>query len=189
LLLHLPWGVAEQRDSYFGQLSAGLAPVFAPAGFGTWEAAGSLVTGVMSKEVVVATMSQVYVGRALANPTTPSSSPTADLQLIVGGFGAATLEAGKHLLEVLTPGVTLFPAKSVPEDTALSAALRGAFTPLEGIAFMLFVLLYVPCISTMAAQRQELGWRWAAISVVITLAVPWTVATLVYQLGHLAGMG
>ncbi|NTU78923.1 MAG: ferrous iron transport protein B [Chloroflexales bacterium] len=189
LLLHLPWGVAEQRDSYFGRLSAGLAPVFAPAGFGTWEATGSLLTGVMSKEIVVATMAQVYVGETAAGPAGATPSLAADLQTIVGGFGAATLEAGKQLLEVLTPGVTLFPSAGAPEDTALSAALRGAFTPLAGIAFMLFVLLYVPCISTIAAQTHELGWRWMMLSLALTLAVPWAVATLAYQLGRMAGLG
>ena len=60
-LMSLPWGVEEQRDSYFGQVSAAVAPAFAPAGFGTWEAAGALVTGFIAKEVVVATMAQAYV--------------------------------------------------------------------------------------------------------------------------------
>ena len=60
--MSLPWGVEEQRDSYFGQVSAAVAPVFEPAGFGTWEATGALATGFIAKEVVVSTMGQIYVG-------------------------------------------------------------------------------------------------------------------------------
>jgi ferrous iron transport protein B len=55
-LLNLPWGVQDARQSYFGVVSAGVAPVLAPAGFDTWEASGSLVTGLVAKEVVVSTL-------------------------------------------------------------------------------------------------------------------------------------
>ena len=62
LLLNLPLGVAEQEDSLFGQVSATVAPVFEPLGFGTWEATGSLITGFIAKELVVSTLSQIYIG-------------------------------------------------------------------------------------------------------------------------------
>jgi len=68
-------------------------------------------------------------------------------------------------------------------------ALRRSFTPLSAVAFLVFVLLYVPCLATIGAQAQEFGWRWAALSVAITLVVPWTLATLVYQGGRLIGLG
>jgi len=115
----------------------------------------------------------------------------AGLADIVTGFGAATLEAGRNLLDMLTPGVPLFEelAQEEGSDTALMAALRRSFTPLSAIAFLVFVLLYVPCLATIGAQAQEFGWRWAALSVAITLVVPWTLATLVYQGGRLIGLG
>jgi ferrous iron transport protein B len=50
-LMNLPWGVQDPRQSLFGQVSAGAAPIFAPAGFDNWEAAGSLMTGFIAKEV------------------------------------------------------------------------------------------------------------------------------------------
>ncbi len=61
-LLNLPWGVTNQRDSYFGKFSGAISPVFAPLGFGNWETGGALVTGFMAKEIVVSTMSQIYLG-------------------------------------------------------------------------------------------------------------------------------
>lgn len=189
LLLHLPWGVRDQRDSAFGRVSGALAPALAPAGFATWQAAGALLTGVMAKEVVVSTMAQIYVAPAADAPAEEAQPVAEEVWEIASGFSAATLESGRQLLEVLTPGVALFPTAAEPEDTALSAALRDSFTPLAGVAFLLFVLLYVPCISTVAAQANELGWRWTLVSLAITLLVPWTVATLVYQGGRLVGLG
>ena len=57
-----PLGVTEQEDSVFGQVSSTVAPVFEPLGFGTWQATGSLITGFIAKELVVSTLSQIYVG-------------------------------------------------------------------------------------------------------------------------------
>ena len=72
---------------------------------------------------------------------------------------------------------------------ALSQALRQHFTPLSAYAFLVFVLLYVPCAATIGAQKQEFGWKWTALSIGITLIVPWVMATLVYQGGLLLGFG
>ncbi|NNJ11002.1 ferrous iron transport protein B [Chloroflexales bacterium ZM16-3] len=188
LLLHLPWGVASPRESAFGQLSGAAALALAPTGFGTWQAAGSLLTGVMAKEVVLSTMAQVYVGEAPTAPAAPATLAD-DADTIFGGLLRATGAAGGALLDALTPGVTLFPAAAEPQDTALGAALQRAFTPLSAVAFMLFVLLYVPCVSTVGAQIQEFGPRWALASLGLTLAVPWLAAVTVYQVGRLLGMG
>ena len=190
LLLNLPWGTTDLRQSWFGKASGAVAPLLAPAGFGEWEASGALLTGMLAKEIVVSTLSQVYVGSAgeSADVAAPPSL-LEGLGEIAAGFGAATLEAGKQLLETFTPGITLFPNGGASENTALMSALRQAFTPLSAFAFLVFVLLYVPCLATVGALVQELGWRWAALSVAITLLVPWMLATLVYQSGLLIGLG
>ncbi len=190
LLLNLPWGVTDLRQSWFGQASGAVAPVLEPAGFGTWEAGGALLTGMLAKEIVVSTLAQIYVGEDSTSAAAGGSpiNVLADLRDIVVGFGAATLEAGKRLLDMLTPGVRLFPQAAGGNDTALMSALRLAFTPLSAFAFLIFVLLYVPCLATVGAQVQEFGWRWAALSVAIALIVPWTLAVLVYQGGLLLGL-
>ena len=58
-----PWGVAfASEQSYIGALGKTLAPIFTPLGFGTWQAAVSFVFGILAKEVVVSTLSILYVG-------------------------------------------------------------------------------------------------------------------------------
>ncbi|MCA9933153.1 MAG: ferrous iron transport protein B [Ardenticatenaceae bacterium] len=186
LLLNFPWGVDNPQESLFGQVSGAIAPTLAPAGFGDWQASGALLTGLLAKEMVVSTLAQVYVGEANdGGETAVPIHPLTDLRNIVVGFGAATLDAGKQLLETLTPGIMLFPNTADDGNTALTHALRQSFTPLSAFAFLIFVLLYVPCIATVGAQIAEFGWRWAALSVVITLLVPWVLATAVYQVGGL----
>jgi ferrous iron transport protein B len=75
------------------------------------------------------------------------------------------------------------------EDTALSAALRDSFTPLAAVAFVVCVLLYVPCVAMLAAIRHEYGSRWAIFTVVYQLALAWVVAFIVFQGGRLLGLG
>lgn len=192
LLLHLPWGVEEPQESAFGRISTALAPVFAPAGFGDWQASGALLTGVLAKESVVASLAQLYVGEEAAAPAEdagPAPSALEDLKAIGGGFVAATVQTGQAVLEVLTPGITLFEREAEAQDTALTRALRNNYSPLAALSFVVFVLLYVPCMATVAVQIQEFGWRWAALSAVIMLIVPWVMATLLYQSGRLLGFG
>lgn len=60
------------------------------------------------------------------------------------------------------------------------------FTPLIAISFMIFVLLYFPCLASIAAIKQESGsWKWAVFSVIYNTGVAWVCAFLVYQIGSL----
>jgi ferrous iron transport protein B len=185
LLLNLPWGVTEQRNSYFGKVSGAIAPVFAPLGFGNWETGGALVTGFMAKEIVVSTMSQIYLGDIEAEPVETTTFGE-DLAGIGTGFVEAVVNSGRILLSII-PGVNLVDEEAGGEDTALSLALRDRFTPLSAVSMLVFVLLYVPCVATLGAIKHEFGTSWAVTSAVYQTAVAWIVAFLIYQSGILLG--
>jgi ferrous iron transport protein B len=187
-LMSLPWGVEEERDSYFGQVSAAAAPVFAPAGFGTWEASGALVTGFIAKEVVVATMAQTYVGEEeVAEWPVPTFGE--DITEIGTSFVEAADGAVRTTLSIV-PGVDLAPAEAgEAQDTALSNALAANFTPLAAFAFVMFVLIYTPCVATLGAIKAEFGWRWAAFSGLYQFGLAWLLAVIVFQVGTFLGYG
>ena len=68
----------------------------------------------------------------------------------------------------------------------LSAALSGLFTPLSAISFLIFTLLYTPCVAAVATIRRELHSRTATLGVVaMQCVVAWLAACLVYQVGSL----
>mgnify|MGYP002577987749 CR=1 FL=1 len=58
----------------------------------------------------------------------------------------------------------------------------GDFTPASALAFLVFILLYLPCIATIVAIAAEIGWRWACISVLYNTALAWIMAYLTYHL-------
>jgi ferrous iron transport protein B len=107
---------------------------------------------------------------------------------IIWGFGQATGDSTKTLLSLI-PGINLIEPEEASEDTALSAALHSAFTPLAALAFVVFVLIYTPCVATLSAIRAEYGWRWVWFSAFYQLALAWLMAVLVYQGGRFLGWG
>lgn len=69
-------------------------------------------------------------------------------------------------------------------DTLLAQMTADGITPLAAYCFLLFVVIYFPCIATIAAIKGETGsWRWAAFSAVYTTLLAWVVSAIVYQVG------
>ena len=70
------------------------------------------------------------------------------------------------------------------ETASLSQRLlaSGDFSTASALAFLVFILLYVPCIATVVAIGSEAGWKWAAASVVYNTAMAWLVAWIVYRI-------
>ncbi len=135
--------------------------------------------------MVVSTLNQLYVGAT----ETVDDSPVAlgdDLIAVVRGFGIATLQSGGLLLSVL-PGVELVDDVALAEETTLRTALHQHYTPLSAFTLLVFILLYVSCVATLAAIYHEFGRSWAITSAVYQTAVAWLVAFLVFQVGHLLG--
>ncbi len=187
LLLNVPPKAPGLKQSAFGQISGFVAPVLEPAGFGTWEASGSLLTGMVAKELVIATMTQIYLDGPGEIEGESAIDPFRDLIDIGEGFVGATIRAGERLLDALTPGIQVFGGEGEREEggTALSYSLQNAFTPFSALAFIVFVSLYTPCIATLGAIRAEFGGWWALFSAVSQTGMAWLVATLVFQLGRL----
>jgi len=73
-----------------------------------------------------------------------------------------------------------------PEADEVSLAERIPITPLVAFCYMLFVLIYFPCIAALAAIKQESGsWKWALFAACYTTVLAWIVSFTVYQIGGL----
>ena len=189
------FGNTPVDSSAFAFLSNGLAQtIFKPLGFGNWENSGALVTGFVAKEVVVSTLAQEYS----ADDTTGGAVETSwqeDLRETVVGFGQATVDTLKAI--PLVVGINLFPADTgTAEPSTLPETIRAEFEQVSGghgtlaaLAFLVFVLLYTPCVATLAAQRQEFGTQWMWLGIVGQTSLAWVMALLIFQGGKLLGWG
>jgi ferrous iron transport protein B len=196
LLLAIPvggtgaFGDTDVDDSAFAATANMIAPTLEPLGFGTWEAAGSLMSGFVAKEVVISTMGQVY-GVDNGNAAAENVAVLDDLRELGVGFGTAVVDTVRALPAVV--GISLGGGDDGP-STTLAGRIRtefevssGGHGALAGLAFMVFVLLYTPCMAAIAAERKELGTRWMWASVVGQTALAWIMALLVFQGGRLLG--
>jgi ferrous iron transport protein B len=190
-LLNLPWGVEHKKDSYLGQVGGVVAPVLAPLGFGTWEASSSLIAGLVAKEIVVGTMGEIYVKK---EATKEAAKPGIGEELRM--VGTSLLKAAGESVSNLTStfGVTSLSAGEDAEKTAertpLREELKKQFSPLAAYAFIVFVLLYMPCVVAAVAMVQEFGtWKWYGIAFAYQMILAWGMACLVYQGGKLLGLG
>ena len=136
----------HQKNSYIGMIGEALQPILSPLGF-DWKMSVSLMTGMAAKEVVVSTLSVLYVGEA-----DDEGSPQLD--------------------------------KMMKEDTYDDGT--PVFTPLVALSFMLFVLIYFPCVATVSAIVHESGsWKWGLFVIGYTCFLAWAVSFVVFQAGSL----
>ena len=71
-------------------------------------------------------------------------------------------------------------------DLRISRLIHNNMSPLSAFCMLIFVLLYMPCVSTVIAIKSETGkWRWALFVVCYTICLAWICSTIVFQLGSL----
>lgn len=134
-------GMVSVTESFGAAFGGFMAPVFAPLGFGNWQAALSLITGIVAKEIVVANMFIVYG--------------------LSDGASAADF----------------------------ATIMSASFNQLTAYAFMVFVLLYTPCVGVIGVIKRETNsWKWTFFSVFYQFGVAWIVAFIVYRVGLLLGL-
>lgn len=187
-LFSLPWGVENKRDSYLGQAAKAIAPVFEPLGFGNWEAASSLITGVVAKEIVVSTMGEIYSGKKKDDEDKKALSAADDLRELIISFIKACRDSAGNVFSSFM--ITSIGGDEKESSPPLISSIHKAFSPLSAYAFMVFVLLYMPCMVTAAAFKHEFGsWKWFGVAVCYELALAWTAAFVIYQVGSLLRIG
>ena len=179
----------EVDHSVFATVNRTIAPALKPLGFGNWQASGSLITGFVAKEVVVSTMAQIYASDVL-DVGAESHGFSHDLGRIVSAFLGATVDTVKSL--PLIVGINLFDDQVETKPTDLMSAIFVSFEAssggngvFAGLAFMVFVLIYTPCMVAIAAERQELGTKWMWVSMIGQLGLAWVMAFVVFQGGRL----
>jgi len=187
-LLNLPWGVENKKGSYLGKVGQIGAPLLKPLGFGNWEAASSLMAGVIAKEIVVGTMGEIYVKKTEEEKKIEQPAFTDDLKELGTTFASAL--KGSVVNVVSTFGISSLTAEEDKKRAGLKSVIQGTFTPLSAYAFITFVLLYMPCVVVAIAMRQEFGtWKWFGIAFIYQMGLAWLAAFVIYQGGKLLGIG
>lgn len=108
------------------------------------------------------------------------------------GFGnwqaSLSLITGLVAKEIVVSNMNIFYGAG-ESLSAAATAIGGAFTPASGYSFMIFALLYTPCIATLGVIKKEMNsWKWTAIIMVYQIAVAWFFSFVVYNLANMFGV-
>lgn len=154
----------QQEQSYIGRIGQTVEPVFELQGF-SWKMDVGLLAGVGAKEIVASTMGVLY-----ANDESLADDSEA-------GQGESRYEK----LHTLMVGDVAQMHGLAPSDGRVEAVAT-----LTAFCFLLFVLLYFPCLATIAAIKGETGsWKWALFAAAYTTLTAWVVSALVFRIGLL----
>lgn len=122
-----------------------------------------------------------------------SDSQSSMLAMLAGAFAPLLQPLGLADWRISTALITGFMAKESVVSTLTvllegsTTTLAGLFTPFSAIVFLVFTLLYTPCVAAIASVKRELGGKWAVGVVVMQCAIAWFAALLVNLLGMMMG--
>jgi ferrous iron transport protein B len=148
----------QQEHSFIGYVGKTIEPVLEPLGF-DWRMGVGIIAGVGAKELVISTLGVMY----------------ADEEPIDVSAAGADVQADDPVEDSQSSG-----------DTRLQKALVRSVSPAAGLAYMVFILLYFPCIATFVAIKRESGqWKWAIFTAVYTIVLAWTAAFITYNIASM----
>ena len=162
----------QQENSFIGQIGQAIEPIFRPQGF-SWKQDVSIIAGVGAKEIVASSLGVLYADDdSFADDDTLPASDDSVSQI----DDSSSLAEGEQLTESHPSKYTVLRQKM--EADGLNS--------LSAYAYLLFILLYFPCLASVAAIRSETGsWRWAIGSAFGSTVVAWIVSALFYQIASL----
>lgn len=206
------FGNQDSDKSVLSQIGKTIVPVFKPMGVSeeNWPAAVGVFTGILAKEAVVGTLDSLYSGiggkaeeeAALGEPAAkieeqaPQQAEEEGFNLgrsfqeAVSSIGEGFGDIGAFFTDPLGISVesdlsdVARQAEEQEVSTGTIAAMNKLFDgELGAFAYLLMVLLYLPCGAAMGAIYREVGSGWAIFSALWTTAVGYSAATIVYQAG------
>ncbi|MFU9136622.1 Fe(2+) transporter permease subunit FeoB [Erwinia tasmaniensis] len=175
--------VSTINDSALASVSRHLTPLLSPMGIhdDNWQATVGLVTGAMAKEVVVGTLNTLYTAQALHEEPFDAASFS-----LTGELATALQETWDGVKEAFSLSVLFNPVEASKGDGEMAGGAMGMMhskfaNDAAAYSYLIFVLLYVPCVSVMGAIARESSGRWMLFSIFWGLNLAWCLATLFYQ--------
>ena len=190
----LSFGNEDSEDSVLSVIGKSITPAFAPLGIeeDNWPATVGLFTGMFAKEAIVGTLDALY---SESSAGTYDGSPP-DL---IAAAGEAISSIGTELLALSSAltdplGISIGDVsdlKAVADEqeiesstlTNMAALFPG---PFAAFCYLVFILLYAPCVAVLGAINKEAGWHWMLLVFGWSTGLAYITATVIYQVGTFA---
>ncbi|TMX30886.1 Fe(2+) transporter permease subunit FeoB [Vibrio sp. Hep-1b-8] len=181
------FGNQDSENSLLSTVSKVVTPVFAPIGIeqDNWPATVGIITGIFAKEAVVGTLNSLYA---------PSNEEAGEYDLMAS-LEEAVMSIPENLaglsfsdplgIEVGDLSDSNAVAEEQEVDVSIFGNLKGHFVSGNAaFAYLIFILLYTPCVAAMGAYVREFGVKYARFIAVWTMGLAYGSAALYYQATH-----
>lgn len=182
------FGHQDSEKSILSQSAQVVMPLLAPMGIkeDNWQAGVGIITGIFAKEVLVATFNSLY---------SPSNGADEDEPSLTTSWYDALGSIKENLLGIAPDdplGIDvgdLSDLEQVAKDQEVELStyqiMQAAFAgQLGAFSYLLFILLYTPCVAAMGAIKNEVGTRWAGFAATWSFLLAYLMATLCFQVGN-----
>ena len=165
-----------------------ITPIFSPMGISenNWQASVSLFSGLFAKESIVGVMSTLYSQNAEAEPKEEEKEFSLTEQF--GEAFASIPNNAKKLGQKITDPLGIGDSDIIDESASMFEQMQKAFnnSSAAAFAFLIFVLLYVPCVSAVSVAMREVGYALVILQSIYSTMLGWCLAVLFYQIaeGH-----
>ncbi|MGB0938589.1 MAG: ferrous iron transport protein B [Colwellia sp.] len=181
------FGNQDSENSILSQGAKLFMPVLSPMGVKeeNWQAGVGIITGIFAKEVLVATFNSLY---------SPSDPEEGNAPSITDSWDEAVDSIKENLLGIAPDDPLgmdvgdLSDLEQVAQEQEVELStyqvMQAAFAgTLGAFSYLLFILLYTPCVAAMGAIKNEVGSRWAAFAAIWSFVLAYLTATLCFQIG------
>jgi ferrous iron transport protein B len=185
------FGNEDSNESVLSAIGRSITPAFSPMGVqqDNWPATVGLFTGMFAKEAIVGTLDALYSEpESGEDDGSPPDLLAAGSQAIasigselVGLTGALADPLGISIGDV-TDVEAVAEEQEVQSSTLTNMAALFA-SPFAAFCYLVFVLLYAPCVAVLGAVNKEAGWRWTLLVFGWSTGLAYITATVTYQIG------
>jgi len=184
------FGNEDSESSVLSVIGRSITPVFAPMGVSedNWPATVGLFTGMFAKEAIVGTLDALY-SEADSNDDGSAPDLLAAANEAVSSIGSELLALSGSLTDPLGISIgDVSDIEAVAEDqeveTSTLSNMASLFSsPFSAFCYLVFVLLYAPCVAVLGAVNKEAGWQWTLLIFGWCTGLAYITATVIYQIG------
>ena len=190
----LSFGNEDSEESVLSVVGKSITPAFAPLGIEqeNWPATVGLFTGMFAKEAIVGTLDALYSAPDADSGPAEAPDLVAATAEAFGTIGSELLALSGTLTDPLGISIgdvtdTAAVAEEQEVETQTLTNMANLFaSPFAAFCYLVFVLLYAPCVAVLGAVNKEAGWRWTLLVFSWSTGIAYVTATVIYQIGTFA---
>ncbi|MGH1471718.1 MAG: ferrous iron transport protein B [Cellvibrionaceae bacterium] len=187
------FGNEDSKSSVLSTIGRTITPAFAPIGIAedNWPATVGLFTGMFAKEAIVGTLDALYSedNSTLAGDTISAPDVVGATKEAIASIGEALSGLSDTLTDPLGISIgDVNDSSAVAEEQGVQTAtltnMASLFvTPFAAFTYLVFILLYAPCVAVLGAAAKEAGWPYTMIVFGWSTGLAYYMAALIYQVG------